>query len=627
MKTLHFRLAAAFAIALTALPATPVVAFELFGIHLFGQRKIPTNGYELTLNVDAAPKSVLRTIRNASVLWADRYESLGDTDSLLAIANADYRAILSALYANGYYSPQISILINGREAGTLPFDADIPLPAQIAIAVNPGPEFTFGSATIGPLAPEAQRRNDRVDPPASSGFAQGAPAFAGSIGSAADLAIEAWRQQGHPLARLADRQIVADHATAQMDVNLNIAPGPTATFGPVAVSGQTRTKADFLAFMTRFPDGRAFDPDDITRLRARLLRLGVFRSVRITEGDALNDQGQLPLTIALEELPLRRVGFGATLSSLDGVGLEAFWFHRNLFGHAERLRFDASISGLGPQSGFDVADYSLGAHFTRPGIFLPDLNFEMDFRASRESTPGFVTRAAEYQIGVQYINGPHAAQAMAFAAYSDLTDDNIFKQYEMVGLHLGATYDGRDNPLDAHRGLYLDLKISPLWEFQSAQAGVSALAEARGYLPLGAEERFVLAGRARIGSLIGFDLADAPANLLYLSGGGSSVRGYGYNTRGLGTGDDLTGGLSLINLSAEARWSINDTFGLVAFADAGLVGSTALPGETGDWHTGIGLGLRYQTGLGPLRLDIARGLNRQAGDPGIGIYIGLGQSF
>ena len=610
-----------------ALTGNSLGAFELFGIHLFGERRVEAGGYSVDFASDNLTPQLTRTIRGASVLWAQRGGALGENDNLLAMANADYRAILSALYANGYYSPVISILLNGREAADQPFDQTVTLPAQVEISVNPGPAFTFGAVNIGPLAPIAARRTDRVDPPSSTGLTAGAPAEAGAIGAAADLAIEAWRQQGHPLARLADRQITADHASATMNVAMRVAPGPSATFGAVSVSGQAQTKPDFLAFLTRFAPNRAYDPDDLEVLRARLLRLGVFRSVRITEGEALDSNGQLPISVEVEEFPLRRVGFGATISSLDGVGLEAFWFHRNLFGHAERLRFDAAVSGLGPNVGFDLADYRLGANFTRPGVFLQDLSFEMDFSAQRNTTPGYVTRSAEYQLGFQYVNGRHAAQIMGFAAYSDIQDGIIFDRFQMLGLHLGVSFDGRDNPLDAHRGLFLDATLSPLWEFQSAQAGVAATLETRGYIPFGEDEKFVLAGRAIIGSLIGFDIADAPANLLFLSGGGSSVRGYSYQSRGLGVGDDLTGGLSLINLSVEARWAVNDTIGLVAFVDAGTVGSTPVPGASGDWHTGIGLGLRYQTGLGPLRLDIARGLNRQTGDPAIAIYLGLGQSF
>lgn len=608
-------------------PAAQVSAFEIFGIRLFGSDAPPAGGYTLRIDESNLPAALLRDVRAASTLWAKRRSALGEGDNLRAMAIADYRAILASLYANGYYSPQISITLNGREAADIPFDADIGGGAQVAVSVSPGPAFNFGAVSIGPLAPPAARRNDRVDAPDSTGLVAGAPARAGAIGDATDLAIEAWRQQGHPLARVAARSISADHERAQMDVRATLNPGPAAGYGTVTFGGQRQTHDHFLAMMTRLPEDALFDPDDLEALRARLLRLGVFSSVRIEEGEALDETGKLPINIALRELPLRRVGVGLTLSSVDGFGAEAFWFHRNLFGNAERLRFDAAISGLGLGVDFDAADYALGAAFTRPGVLLPDLNFVMKFSGARETTTGFVTRSADYRLGFQYRTGNFTADALGFAAYSDIDDGMTFQRYHMLGLHFGASYDRRDNTLDPKRGFYLDADLTPFWEFQANQGGLAAVLEGRGYIPLGADERFVLAGRARIGSLMGFDASNAPANLLFLSGGGNSVRGYAYNSRGIGSGSSLTGGLSLINLSVEARWEVTDTLGLVAFADAGLVGSTAMPGETGDWHAGLGLGLRYQTGLGPLRVDIARGLNRQSGDPAVAFYIGLGQAF
>ena len=610
-----------------AWPAKQVSAFEIFGIRLFGSDTPPAGGYALTIDEGSLTKALLRDVRAASTLWARRRSALGEGDNLLTMANADYRAILASLYANGYYSPQISITLNGREAADIPFDAEIGSGADVAVSVIPGPAFSFGAVSIGPLAPPAQRRNDRVEAPGSTGLVAGAPARAGAIGDATDLAIEAWRQQGHPLASVAARSITADHARSEMDARATIDPGPTAGYGPVTFGGQTQTHDHFLALMTRLPENALFDPDDLEAMRARLLRLGVFSSVRIEEATALDENGQLPINVSLRELPLRRVGVGLTLSSVDGFGAEAFWFHRNLFGHGERLRFDAAISGLGLGVDFSAADYAIGAAFTRPGVLLPDLNFVMEFTAERETTSGFVTRNAEYQIGFQYRTGPFSADAAGFAAYSDIDDGIGFQRYNMLGLHLGARYDRRDSELDPRRGFYLETELTPFWEYQSGQGGLAAVLEGRGYIPLGADEKFVLAGRARIGSLMGFDASNAPANMLFLSGGGNSVRGYGYNSRGIGSGTSLAGGLSLINLSVEARWAVSETLGLVAFADAGLVGSTALPGETGEWHTGIGLGLRYQTGLGPLRVDIARGLNRQSGDPEVALYIGLGQAF
>ena len=99
--------------------------------------------------------------------------------------------------------------------------------------------------------------------------------------------------------------------------------------------------------MADLPEGEPFDPDDIAAGQDRLNRLGVFNAVRFDEADAIGPDGSLPITVRVEDRRPRTVGVGGTLSTIDGIGVAAYWLHRNLFGRAERLRFDASVDGLG----------------------------------------------------------------------------------------------------------------------------------------------------------------------------------------------------------------------------------------------------------------------------------------
>jgi translocation and assembly module TamA len=105
------------------------------------------------------------------------------------------------------------------------------------------------------------------------------------------------------------------------------------------------------------------------------------------------------------------------------------------------------------------------------------------------------------------------------------------------------------------------------------------------------------------------------------------VRGYAYKSIGVtGPGGQLVGGRYLVDGSLEARWRINDSFGAVAFLDGGAVGDASLPSAQ-DIRFGAGVGIRYYTGFGPLRADIAIPLDRRPGDPSYGLYLGLGQAF
>ena len=106
---------------------------------------------------------------------------------------------------------------------------------------------------------------------------------------------------------------------------------------------------EFVRWMTGIKPGEPYDPDTLKRARERLQRLGVFSSVSVVEAEVVGADGILPVTFNLSERKRRVIGGGASYSTLDGATLEAYWMHRNLFGHAESLRFDASVSRIGAQ--------------------------------------------------------------------------------------------------------------------------------------------------------------------------------------------------------------------------------------------------------------------------------------
>ncbi|MFM6854056.1 MAG: BamA/TamA family outer membrane protein, partial [Sphingopyxis sp.] len=123
----------------------------------------------------------------------------------------------------------------------------------------------------------------------------------------------------------------------------------------------------------------------------------------------------------------------------------------------------------------------------------------------------------------------------------------------------------------------------------------------------------------------------APASAIapsrrYYAGGGGSVRGFGYQAIGpLDAQGDPTGGKSLLELAAEARIRFG-TFSIVPFVDAGNVSDGSMPGLD-DLRVGAGVGVRYHSNFGPIRVDVGTPINRRAGDSLVGVYVSLGQAF
>ena len=621
----------------SALCAGPVGAFELFGIQFFGSsadedaEAVIADPRTYTLSFETGAEGELDgALRGASNLWGDRDQPASGVAGLLAKARGDYARLIAALYNFGYYGGAITIMVDGRDAASIPPDASLPEPATIAVTINPGPRFDFGSLPVANRAPAAVADDDYVEPPEEIGFVTGDVARASVVAQAEQRLVGAWRQLGYPMAAIASRDVVADHRTNALDVAIAVDPGAHAAIGPIAVEGAENMDPAFVARQTGLVQGAEYDPDDIELARERLTRLGVFRSLRIEAADNVPANGLLPYTIIVQEQALRRFGVGATLATLDGLGVEGYWMHRNLFGQAERLRLDAKIAGIGFPIATEEFDYAFGGTFTKPGIYTPDTDLVAAISAERSVLPLYTETSISGRVGIEQlftdtISGGIGVQVQ----HSYFEDDATFgnRNFTTAGLYGRGVFDNRDSDLDPTEGFYVEATVDPVYEFEYENSIVRATLEGRTYFAFGEDDNFILAARVRAGALAGPSLSEIPPDLLFFAGGGGSVRGYAYRSIGVDDGSgNVTGGRYLLEASVEARWRFNDSFGAVAFVDGGYVAADTFPGLE-ELKLGAGLGIRYYTALGPLRLDVALPLNKSPGDPDYALYVGIGQSF
>ena len=619
----------------------PASAFSLFGIHLWGAREeddqievIDPLPYTVTFNITGASGGTARRIQDASSLWTDRETPASGTGGLLSKARGDYRRLLAALYAAGFYGPYVSIRAGGQEVADLTLAVEFPPNVPVTIDVQAGPRFAFGRTAIVNAPPATDDMDDEVDTPESIGFKTGERAFSGIINQASALTVERWRQLSHAKAREADRAVIANHDTDRLDVTLTMDPDRPAVYGDVTAVGSRRTDADFITYMSGLRPGQPFDPDDIDSAETRLTSLQIFRSLRFEEAEAVAPDGTLPITIRVEDRRPRTVGIGATLSTIDGVGVNAFWVHRNLFGRAEQLRFDAGVDGLGGSLDPNDYDYNLGVTFTKPGVFNPDTSFVTSLVGQRVDYDTYRERSVTARAGFNRTFGKDfTGSIFGLASRARYEDDFGTRNFTLLGLEGTGQLDRRDDPLEPTRGYYLAATATPLYDFEYGNPMAQTTVEGRTYLGFGEARALVLAGRLKVGNFFGPDAAESPPGLLFFAGGGGSVRGYPYRSIGIEApvgaddGDGIIGGAGLVEASGEVRYRINERFGAVGFMDAGYVTENAsFSGET-TFKTGAGLGARYYTGIGTLRFDLATPLQPDPGDSRIAFYIGIGQAF
>ena len=565
----------------------------------------------------APDNGIQKVIKDTSLIIAAQDNPNQLPSDIIATARADYRQILSVLYRRGYYSGTISILVDGREAAALPPFYTPNSIDQITIKVDPGKPFRFGETTISPLA---------VGTELPSGFAAGELARSGMIADAANAANDAWRAIGHAKSRIDAQNIVADHSNQTLDVNVALAPGPLVRFGDLTVQGSANVRETRIRQIAGFPAGVVFSPQALEDVATRLRRTGTFSSVSLSEGDALITGDFLPVTLTLTDQKPRRLGFGVEISSQEGISTSAFWLHRNIFGGAERLRFDAEISGIGGSTG--GLNYRLASRLTRPGSLSSKNTAHIAADIAQLDEPGFFSQQAYLEIGIERILSERTSVSAALALrYSDVSDDIGLRTFTHLTLPIAGRHDLRDDLLNPKSGSYIQASVTPYIGLNGSTSGAVMFLDARGYYSVGADKDTTFAGRAQVGSILGFGLTTTPPDVLYYSGGGGTVRGQPFQSLNIDIGGGVqTGGLNFIGLSAEIRTKLSEKISVVAFADQGFVGSTSTPGQSGNWHGGAGLGLRYDTGVGPIRLDVAAPTNGNTGD-GIQFYIGIGQAF
>ncbi len=613
--------------------AFPALAFELFGRKFFEANDetivVPdAQPYTLDITILGDDSDLAKAVRRASSLVREEKRPPPGTAGLIARARGDYGRILAALYGNGYYGGTIAISIDGVSAESLRPDTELPDSVPVKVLVDPGPLFHFGEIRVLGLPSDPMTGEDSDALSLDDWeLKEGAAARSGAIIATESRLVEVWRQRGHPKAAIVTREVVADHRKLTVDVTLAVEPGPAAQFGAAQVTGTERIDPAYARFMTGIKPGEPYDPDTIERARKRMQDLGVFASVSIVEGETVGPDGILPITFVLAERKRHLIGGGVSYATIDGATLEGYWMHRNLFGNAESLRFDAAISRIGANDLTDFS-YDLATTFRRPGVFTPDTDLTLRLGAEREFVDTYESRTFSIRAGVDHrFSRTLTASTAINGEWADIDDAFGNNRYLIVSLPSKLDYDGRDNKLDPTEGLRGTLEAEPFTDLNAGTLAVVAKGTLSGYYAFDNDGRMVVAARGALGTIVGGDTEDIPATRRFYLGGGGSIRGYEYRSVGPELGGEVIGGLSFFETSLEFRYRLTDTIGIVPFIDVGAAYEDPIPDFSEEISVGAGIGLRYLTPLGPLRFDIAVPLNRDDGDQTFAFYVGLGQSF
>jgi translocation and assembly module TamA len=496
-------------------------------------------------------------------------------------------------------------------------------PAQPIVQIFTGPQFTIAVPKVtwlgAPPPPPVQAAGETA-----LALKEGAPGRAADLLAAEGRVVAAVQKKGYADAQATSHEIIVDHDSSTVIPEFKVNSGGEVHLDGIDLRTQGRTNPVWVRQLAPWTQGDVYDPDDVAELERRLLDAQVYESVTVALAPA--DQaidGNRPVLVSLAERPRRLLELGAGYSTTEGAGLDgrSTWYNR--LGRADTLTATFRLAQI---------ERKLLGEISLPHWRKAQRTLHLSSGIYQQNTDAYDETGvnAEADITKRYSKTTYRT----FGLSIDLTKtdehvpvDRTRTLQTLTGLSLFA-WDKSDDPLNPRHGFRLEGRLEPTFSTgDDTLIYLRAIGQASAYLPLGREANTVFAGRLKLGSVAGGSLAAIPSSRRLYAGGGGSVRGYAYQ----GVGPRLTdntpqGGLGLFEASFEARQHIKGKWGAVAFIDVGAISDSETP-DFSNVNTGVGVGVRYDLGFGPIRADLAIPIDKRTGDSAYEIYLSIGQSF
>jgi outer membrane protein insertion porin family len=422
-----------------------------------------------------------------------------------------------------------------------------------------------------------------------------------------DLLIRKLNNFGYPYARV-NLQLQVNEAEHTVDMIWQIQSGLLCVFGDIQIGGNHKVSENIIRRQITFKPGEMYNRREIEKSQQQIYSLGMFQIVSVKAALSDPKTSRIPIFIQIREAPgfLTKLGVGYGSEEKFRVSMDSRIL--GFMGGARRLNLLLKRSDLEP--------YNVYLEFVQPAFISPKSTFILNPFLLRQEDPGFTVDRSGVRTTVNYPFTRHIKGSLSYI-FEDVdqdtsgggapSDSEEFQSlYNKSSIVLGGSFDNSRPLFTPNSGMFhtITFTFSGL-DFGSDFSYNKLLLDLRWYQKLNGA---VLAYRLKFGSIRSFDENGfIPAEERFYAGGASSVRGWGYQQ--LGPKDeqgDPVGGNSLLEGSVEYRFGVAWKFAGVIFFDFGNVWPETLGQRLNDLRYSPGIGLRYTTPIGPVRLDAAR---------------------
>jgi len=430
-------------------------------------------------------------------------------------------------------------------------------------------------------------------------------------------------------------------------VTYTLVPGSETAFGRMAIKGAQQVEEQAIRHQLTIHEGQRVSDKDLAASADAIYNMGMFQAVtpRALNPEAADE----PLDVEFEVLERKPHGlqFSVGYSTTEGFRTQAEWTHRNLFAGAQQLTLLTRFSSfeqsgevklrlpyfLAARTAFTQTLFARnqqlvgvspgGAFFGVSGSAQPAFDLFSVGTESRVEHRFTETLSGVAGLNFSRNNFRHVNRTALTAIEQEIAEDNT-----LLVQFVEVQHNTSDSLLNPTHGTVLRGRIDhSTTALISDFSFVKLVLEARHYLPL--SRRLLLATRLKLGDIEPYGAStEVPFNVRFFAGGAGSVRGFQLNRLGpLNTDGDPIGGKSLIEGSAELRFPLFGDLGAVLFLDFGNVFHSSFTYRLGDLRYAVGPGLRYNTPVGPLRLDVGVIVDRRSGEGFGRIEFSIGQAF
>ncbi len=408
------------------------------------------------------------------------------------------------------------------------------------------------------------------------------------------------------------------------DVTYEIDQGRSCHFGDINISGNNRTPSEIILKQVSF-NGELFSQTQLQETQRRIQQLGVFQFVTMKSLLDQIESDRLPVEILVKELPEWSVKFGVGYGLEDRFRTSVDILKVNFLGGARKANLYMKHSYLEP--------YNISLKITQPAFLGPygSLSLKPFFKKENEKAydlESFGTSLTYQNLITPYLNGfiSYKFERSTIDLIDEDEDNLLNKYYNKSAVSQGLSYDNSSPAFYPAKGFAASYTttLSGL-KLRSEYHYLQGLVDIRKYKQLFTD--LVLAGKVKLGAMKpiwGDELT--PVEERFYAGGSSSLRGWGRSDVGpKNENGNPEGGNSYLEFSLETRQRVYGNLYLVLFLDAGNVWSDYASYDLNDLKYSPGLGLRFKTPIGPIRLDAAQPIwdkNKR-----IQVHLSIGQAF